>query len=362
MIYSEVFHLPKLYINLSKVASNAEKIQRMLSKYQIELVGVTKVTLGDPFVAEALRKVGVKILGESRIQNIERLLKNGVSGPFMMLRIPQISELESVVELCDYVLVSELEVVKKIEELCRVKKRRVKLIYMVDLGDLREGVWYERAVEEITEAEGLCDWAELCGVGTNLGCYGGVLTNEENMNLLLKIRNAVEEKIRRELSIVSGGNTSALKLAEEGKLPFGVNQFRVGEAIYLGTDITNNREIEWLEKDAFILEAEVIEVKIKPSIPVGQVGFDAFGRRPNFVDRGWRKKAILALGEQDTVPGHLKPLQNGAIVLHASSDHTIVDVTELNHHVKVGDVMRFRLSYAGLLRAMTSPHVEKVYV
>lgn len=357
-----MIHLPKLRIDLSKVANNAKKIRELLASRGIELVGVTKVTLGDPLIARTLGEAGVRILGESRIQNIERLVKNGVDGPFMMLRIPQLSELERIVDLCDYVLVSELETVRKMEEICRVKKRRVELIYMVDVGDLREGVWYEKAVEEIVETVKLCDWTELCGVGTNLGCYGGVLTSEENMNLLLRVREVVERKTERELPIVSGGNTSALKLVEEKKMPSGVNQFRVGEAIYLGTDVTNNREINWLAKDAFILEAEVIEVKAKPSIPVGQTGFDAFGRRPNFVDRGWRKRAILALGEQDTVPSHLKPLQVGAVVLHASSDHTIVDITEVKGDIKVGDVMRFRLSYAALLRAMTCPHVEKVYV
>lgn len=354
--------MPRLHINLSKVANNTKKIQEFLASHGIELVGVTKVTLGDPPIARALREAGVQILGESRIQNVERLVKNGIDGPFMMLRIPQLSELESIVDLCDYVLVSELEIVQRMEEISRTRRRRVKLIYMVDVGDLREGVWYEKALEEIAEATKICDWNELCGVGTNLGCYGGVLTSEENMNLLLRIRDAVERKTKRKLSIVSGGNTSALKLVEEGKIPSGVNQFRVGEAIYLGTDVTNNREIDWLEKDAFVLEAEVIEVKTKPSVPVGQIGLDAFGRRPNFVDRGWRKRAILALGEQDTVPSHLKPLQVGAVVLHASSDHTIVDITEVDDPVRVGDVMRFRLSYAALLRAMTCPHVEKVYV
>lgn len=354
--------MPRLHINLSKVTNNAKKIREFLASHGIELVGVTKVTLGDPPIARALREAGVQILGESRIQNVERLVKNGIDGPFMMLRIPQLSELESIVDLCDYVLVSELEIVQRMEEISRTRRRRVKLIYMVDVGDLREGVWYEKALEEIAEATKICDWNELCGVGTNLGCYGGVLTTEENMNLLLGIRDAVERKTKRKLSIVSGGNTSALKLVEEGKIPSGVNQFRVGEAIYLGTDVTNNREIDWLEKDAFVLEAEVIEVKTKPSVPVGQMGFDAFGRRPNFVDRGWRKRAILALGEQDTVPSHLKPLQVGAVVLHASSDHTIVDITEVDDPVRVGDVMRFRLSYAALLRAMTCPHVEKVYV
>jgi len=353
---------PRLYVDLSKVRANAQRVFELLSKHGIELVAVTKVTLGDPKIATVLREAGVRIIGESRIQNVERLISNGVTGPFMMLRIPQLSEIDRIVSLCDYVLVSELDVVGRIEEFCREKRRRVKLIYMVDVGDLREGAWYENAVEEIVEAVKLCDWAELCGVGTNLGCYGGVLASEENMRMLLNIRDNVEKLTKKSFPIVSGGNTSALKLVEESRLPWGVNQFRVGEAIYLGTDVTNNREISWLERDAFILEAEVIELKSKPSVPVGETGFDAFGRRPNFVNRGWRLRAILALGEQDTVPSQLKPLDGKAEVIHASSDHTIVDISDVDRSICVGDTMKFRLTYAALLRAMTCPHVEKVYV
>ncbi|WP_448523413.1 alanine/ornithine racemase family PLP-dependent enzyme [Pseudothermotoga sp.] len=353
---------PRLYVDLSKIRVNAQRVLEFLSKRGIELVAVTKVTLGDPNIARMLREAGVRIIGESRIQNVERLISSGVTGPFMMLRIPQLSEIDRIVSLCDYVLVSELDVVGRIEQLCKEKRRRVKLIYMVDVGDLREGVWYETAVEETVEVAKLCDWAELCGVGTNLGCYGGVLASEENMRVLLNIRDNVERLTKKSFPIVSGGNTSALKLVEEERLPQGVNQFRVGEAIHLGTDVTNHREIGWLERDAFLLEAEVVELKSKPSVPVGETGFDAFGRKPNFVDRGWRLRAILALGEQDTVPNHLKPLDEKAVVIHASSDHTIVDVGDVDRSIRVGDTMRFRLSYAALLRAMTCPHVEKIYV
>ncbi|AJC74435.1 alanine racemase [Pseudothermotoga hypogea DSM 11164 = NBRC 106472] len=353
---------PRLYVDLSKIRANAQRVLEFLSKHGIELVAVTKVTLGDPNIARVLREAGVRIIGESRIQNVERLISSGVTGPFMMLRIPQLSEIDSIVGLCDYILVSELDVVRKIEELCREKKHRTKLIYMVDVGDLREGVWYENAVEEVVQAAKMCDWAELCGVGTNLGCYGGVLASEENMRMLLNIRDNVERLTKKSFPIVSGGNTSALKLVEEERLPQGVNQFRVGEAIYLGTDVTNNREISWLERDAFILEAEVIELKTKPSVPVGETGFDAFGRKPNFFDKGWRRRAILALGEQDTVPGQLKPLDEKVEVIHASSDHTIVDISDVDRSIRVGDTMKFRLTYAALLRAMTCPHVEKIYV
>ncbi len=354
--------MSRIYINLNLLEKNTKDILSLCSKHGVELVGVTKVSLGDPQIAQCMKNAGVNIIGESRVENIKRMIKSGIDKPFMMLRIPAISQLEEIVSLCDHILVSELKTVKVIEEICENTGRSVNLIYMVDVGDLREGVWYENAVEEIIQAVKMLKKARITGVGTNLGCYGGVLPSNKNLGKLVEIKNMVEKRTSCKLSVVSGGNTAALKLLESGELPSGVNQYRVGEAIFLGTDVTNNRQINWLRQDAIILEAQVIEVKTKPSFPEGETGHDAFGRKPIFVDRGKRKRAILALGEQDIIPAGLKPLDSGAEVIHASSDHTIVDVTDLERKIDVGDTMRFRLSYGALLRAMTCPHVEKVYI
>jgi predicted amino acid racemase len=40
-------------------------------------------------------------------------------------------------------------------------------------------------------------------------------------------------------------------------------------------------------------------MSMKPSVPIGQIGQDAFGHLPVFEDRGFAWRAILALGRQD---------------------------------------------------------------
>ncbi|HEY8542158.1 MAG TPA: alanine/ornithine racemase family PLP-dependent enzyme [Pseudothermotoga sp.] len=354
--------MSRIYINLKSIEENARRVLERCSKFGVEVVGVTKVSLGDPKIAQAMRNAGIKIIGESRVENILRMSENGIDGPFMMIRIPQKEDLPRIVKLCEYVLVSELKTIEWMEEVACDMNKSISAIYMIDVGDLREGVWYEDAVEEVTQALKISKRVKVVGIGTNLGCYGGVLPSNKNLRMLVEIKDMVEKKTSHKLSIVSGGNTSALKLLENGDLPSGVNQYRVGEAIFLGTDVTNNRQIDWLIQDAIILEAQVIEVKVKPSFPEGEIGQDAFGRKPIFINRGKRKRAILALGEQDIVPTGLKPLDNGTEVIHASSDHTIIDITDLEKEIKVGDIMRFKLSYGALLRAMTCSHVEKIYL
>lgn len=354
-------HFPRLVINLNEIYQNALTLQKMCEENNIELVGVTKLTLGDPKIASVLKKAGIKKIGESRLKNIKRMIENNIPGPFQLLRIPMISELEEAVIFADEILISEEKTALMIENFAQKYDKNVQLIVMIDVGDLREGFWYEEAAHKILKLHEKLMYSNIIGIGTNLGCFGGVLPSEKNMNLLIEIKDYLEEKLDKQL-IISGGNTVALKLLEEKKLPEGINQYRVGEALLLGTDATGHRDIPYLSQNTLFLEAEVIEVDYKPSVPVGEIGRDAMGRIPHFKDKGWRKRVILAIGEQDILPDGLKPLDKGLNVLHASSDHTILDLTDSDIKYNLGDIIKFKMSYGCALRAFTSPFVEKTYI
>jgi predicted amino acid racemase len=161
--------------------------------------------------------------------------------------------------------------------------------------------------------------------------------------------------------LVSGGNSSSLDLAFEEGLPGGVTNLRIGESILLGVSTISRDPLEGLHQDAFVLEAPVIECRLKPSLPTGETAQDAFGRRPSFADRGPRMRAICALGRQDTVPENLQPLDPGVEILGASSDHLILDVQGMTKPPRVGQMLRFLPGYGALLLASTSPYVDKVF-
>lgn len=350
---------PILHIYPERIKFNAKRIKNMCDSRNIMLTGVTKVVSANIDVVKAMLDAGITSLGDSRIQNIIHMKKNGIDAEFILLRIPMKSELDLVVEYVDIVFVSELKTVEWINEIAKEKNKIQNIVYMVDVGDLREGVWYENSVEEILQVQKYKN-IYLKGIGTNLGCFGGVLPSVENMNILLEIKNEIEEILNRKLDMISGGNTAALPLLENNTLPIGINHFRLGESIICGTDATNNRNIPGNRQDTVILEAQIIELKEKPSVPVGEIGFDAFGRKPIFEDKGKRLKAILAIGEQDISPEGLIPLDDKIEVLHSSSDHTIVDLTNSDNNYKLGDTIKFRMSYGCLLKTITSKYVEKV--
>ena len=52
---------------------------------------------------------------------------------------------------------------------------------------------------------------------------------------------------------------------------------------------------------------------------------------------------------------------NDLTILGSSSDHLLLDVSNLND-LHVGDIIQFKLTYGSVLSLMTSRYVEKVYV
>jgi predicted amino acid racemase len=113
-----------------------------------------------------------------------------------------------------------------------------------------------------------------------------------------------------------------------------------------------------MHSDCFILKAELIEVKDKPSYPIGIIGMDSFGNIPEIEDCGLMRRGILAIGKQDIILDNLFPLDDSYTIIGGSSDHLLVN---LKKEYKVGDHLSFGINYPGLLQLMTSPYVKKKY-
>ena len=229
---------------------------------------------------------------------------------------------------------------------------------MVDLGDLREGVWPDRAVSVVRDAARFRN-IEIVGLGTNLACYGGVIPTTENMQMLVDLRDACREATDLPLDVISGGNSANLPLLASGGMPEEINHFRIGEAITLGRNVLDRTPWPGTRQDTIRVVAEVVEVERKPSLPLGRRGQDAFGENIEFVDRGVRKRAICNVGRQDIVVNGLTPEDQGIIVLGGSSDHLVLDVEEAASEVRLGDEIGFFPSYGSLLAATTSPYMQK---
>ncbi|MGB3561538.1 MAG: alanine/ornithine racemase family PLP-dependent enzyme [Thermoanaerobaculia bacterium] len=347
---------PRLEIDLDKIQHNARTLVELLAVRGISVTGVTKATLGSPEIAGALLRAGVSALGDSRIENIEAMRHARVPASMTLLRSPMISQADRVVAHADVSFNTELDVISKLSSAAQETKRTHGIVLMVELGDLREGILpgdLEDTVRETLRFPNI----SLRGIGTNLACRCGASPDARNMAELSALAGSIEATFGLTVDIVSGGNSAnldwALSDADTGR----INDLRLGESILLGREPLHRQPIDGLHTDAMTLVAEVIESKVKPSQPWGEIAQTAFGEEPPTTDRGDITQTILAIGRQDTDPSGLEP-PRGIEVLGASSDHLIVDSGD--YHFSVGETIEFQLNYSALVRAMTSPFVAKV--
>ena len=300
---------PQLEIDLSILRGNAQEVIRRCREQHIRVCGVVKGVDGLPEVARALRQCGAEELGTSRLEQVERCRAAGIGGPWLLIRIPGLSELPDVVRLCETSLQSERVTLDALEEECVLQGRTHRVIVMADLGDLREGFWdKDEMVDVCAHVERELPHVELAGIGVNLTCYGSTKPTPEKMRELLAIAGRVEQRIGRKLEVISGGATSSFTLVHWGTMPEGINHLRIGENILLGKDL----QVDW----------------------------------------GIRRRAILALGRADV--GDLEsllPREPGLTVIGGSSDHCIVDVEDCPRRLEVGDVVEFSLCYSHMLYA-----------
>ena len=349
---------PRLEIDLAKIGHNVREMVRLYGAKGAGIIGVTKGVLGDPVIADVFVRNGIAILADSRIPNLRKMQAAGIKATWLLLRMPAPDDAETVVRYSDISLNSELSVIRKLSEAALSRGVRHKVILMVELGDLREGLMPEdldAAVAETLSLPGVC----LAGIGVNLSCFGGVKPSEKNMSRLSSLAQGIEEKFKLSLEFVSIGCSTVYTWLKDVDQALNINCVRTGDSLLLGGRDLEEKGIPGLHYDAFTLVAEVIESKIKPSLPEGEIGIDAFGAIPTFVDRGIIRRVILNIGRQDVLYTQLYPRVD-IDILGASSDHLIVDAKKTN--LRVGDEVRFDIDYGAMLQAMTSPYVTKIYL
>ncbi|MDQ0373130.1 alanine/ornithine racemase family PLP-dependent enzyme [Cellulomonas humilata] len=346
---------PRIEIDLGVVERNTRVLVDRLAARDVRVLGVTKAVLGSPRVAAAMLRGGAVGLGDARVENLARL--DG-SVPRTLIRSPMLSQVAQVVRTATASLNTEPAVLAALDDAAAHAGIRHDVILMVELGDLREGIAVDdvsAAVKVVLASRSL----RLRGLGTNLACQNGVVPDDANMDVLHRLVDRSEAQHGITLDVVSGGNSAALDWALTTSRLGRTNELRLGEAILLGTEPLRRTPITGLSTNAFALVGEIIEVADKPARPWGNQALATYGEPPSRTAGGTRRQAIVALGRQDVdIDGLIPPA--GVSVLGMSSDHLVLDIGD--HRMTVGDELCFRLGYGALVRAMTSPFVNRAEV
>ena len=345
---------PALVVDIKKLRLNLETVTKTVKSAGCSVMIVTKGFCASGGMTKMLlESPEVDYLADSRIQNLKKYSGNGKET--VLLRLPQRREIEDVIRHAGISFNSETSTMELLNAEAGRQGRTHKIVLMIDLGDLREGLYHTEDKKILSTVETILSLNNLRfhGVAANLTCYGAVIPTKDNLSILSGWAERIKEKFDTGPLMVSGGNSSSYYLAESGGLPGGINNLRLGEAFILGNETAYGARIENTYTDAITLEAEIIEIQTKPSVPVGECGVNAFGEKPVFRDSGMIRRALLAIGRQDTDPAGLSPLEAGISVLGASSDHLILDISGAERRYRVGETVSFTLSYGAALRAFT---------
>ena len=347
---------PHVDVDVAAIEANARTIVELCAGHGIEVMGVTKGAFGLPEVAAAMVRGGVSSLGDSRLEHLEGLRAAGLGVPLALLRPPSWADVERVVDTVDLTFQTELATIERLGSAAGAIGRVHDVIVMVDLGDRREGILPE-AMPALTDRVEETPGIRLVGVATNLSCFTGLAPTQENMGQLVELAEAVERRHGRRLTWVSGGSSSALELLSSGAMPSRIDQLRVGEAILLGRETLHHRPWPGTVPNAFVLRGEVVEVRHRPPAPEGLRGDRAFARASEPAGEAGLR-ALVAVGRADVDVEGLTPLDLGHRILGGTSDYLVVDVSDAEQPVAVGDVASYRLDYGALVSAMGSRSVD----
>ena len=270
----------------------------------IAVVGVLKCVLGDLEIARVLKEEGIEVFGDSRLANLKRLRDFfGPGQKLILMRTPMISEVNDMLKICDTSMNTQAETVAAISGACSRQGLKHNIIIMVETDDIREGLLPREVMPFCDHIVKSFTNINILGIGTNARCISVKRPMPESIGLLLELKKSIEAKHFIEIPVVSGGNSSVWDLIEGGIIPAGVNQVRMGEIILLGHETANYRPVKGASGDAFLLEAEVIEVKRK---------------------NGSIYKIIVALGLQDVSLKDISCNSPSLVASAQSSDHTVL--------------------------------------
>jgi predicted amino acid racemase len=351
------------YITLEtkKLATNFNQLNDFFKSHHIDWSIVTKILCGNEKYLTELLKLGIKQYSDSRISNLKMIKNLDINAQTIYIKPPAKGVIEDIVTYADISMNTDFHTIEMLSAEAVKQNKIHKIIIMIDLGELREGVLREDLIDfyaKVFEMKNI----EVVGLGSNLACLYGVLPNNDKMIQLCLYKQLIEIKFNVKIPFISGGSSVNIALIKQGTLPKDINHLRIGETLFMGTDAYNNIPFESMENNIFTLHAEIIELYEKPLIPSGDMGSNLEGDVVTFDDENIGKssiRAIIDVGLLDIDMKHLESTVENVKLAGATSDMVVLDLGENLENFKVGDEMEFTLDYMGIVRIMNSQYIEK---
>lgn len=351
------------YIELykDKLKKNYQFLDNLFKENEIEWAVVSKLLCGNEKYLKEVIDLGTKEICDSRISNLEAIKKLDPSVQTVYIKPPAKRSIPRLVKYADASFNTEYKTIKWISDEAVKQNKKHKVIIMIELGDLREGVMGDHLMDFYESVFNLPN-IEVTGIGSNLNCLYGVMPSEDKLVQLSLYEQLIEAKFNRKIPWVTGGTSVVIPLLFRKQVPDGINHFRIGETLFFGLDLFTQEVVPGMEGDVFKLHSEIIEITEKPKIPSGYMEANPSGETFEINEEDYGKtsyRAILDIGLLDVSEDFLIPDDDSIEITGASSDMLIVDLGESSSNYKVGDLVSFKLKYMGALGVFNSDYIEK---
>lgn len=351
-----------LTLHRQKLQENFNYLKNLFEEHDVSWGIVSKLLCGNRKFLKELIDLGVPEIHDSRISNLAKIKE--INPEIQTVYIKPVSKrnIAKMVKYADVSLNSELTTIRWISEEAQKQGKTHKIIIMVETGDLREGVMGDHLVDFYAQIFELPN-IEVIGLGTNLNCLNGVMPSTDKLIQLSLYKQIIELKFNKKIPWVSAGTSVTIPLMLHKQLPKGINHFRVGETLFFGVDLFEEKIIDGMHGDVFELYAEIIEMQEKPLLPSGTLAANPQGEVAEIDESLYGRssfRAILDIGLLDVDPKYLIPEDGEFEILGASSDMLILNLGENPKQYKVGDTVKFGLKYMGALGILNSSYVDKL--
>jgi len=348
-------------LNRLKLKSNFDYLNKLFKERDIQWSVVSKLLCGNKEYLQELLTFNISQVCDSRVSNLKMIKQINPSIETIYIKPPAKRAVRSVVQFADISMNTEIETIKLLSEEAQRQNKVHKIIIMVELGELREGIMRDDLIDFYYNVFDLKN-IDVVGIGANLSCLYGVLPNHDKLIQLSLYEQLIEAKFNKKIDYVSGGSSVTIPLIFQNLLPKGINHFRVGESLFLGTDVYNNTNLGEMETDVFVLYSEIIELIEKPQVPMGEMGTNLEGHSVSFDENltgTTSYRALIDIGLLDVDANHINPVDTDLSIVGGSSDMFVIDLSENKKSYKVGDILEFKLDYMGTLRVLNSKYIEK---
>lgn len=365
--------MAELTISTKKIIANIKKLNSYLSKREKQWTLVSKILCGNKDILKEILVdnsiKGTHSIGDSRISSLRTVKEIDNSLTTMYIKPPALDIIKSIVSYADISLNTSLKTIQVLNREAKRQNKTHRIIVMIELGELREGVIRQNIVDFYRNVFDLSN-IEVEGIGANLGCMYGIEPTYDKLIQLSLYKQLLESKFDRKINLISGGSSITLPLIKQKKIPSNMNHFRIGESVFCGMSPFDNQRFSNLNIDAFQYYGNIVELEHKEVIPDGAITDAGVGHTADIeVEKLNEKthKAIVDFGVLDVDANELNPKDKKVKFIGTTSDLTVYDIgnnkdSKGKKKYSVGEKITFLPGYMSVARLMNSKFVDKIII